>query len=111
MTPNLALFLSVSVVILNTDIILMNAGLQSRHVQQAKPQYCSNVCMKVNAKLGGSNVFLANNDHPLFQKAPTILIGADVSHAAPGTNKASFASMVGSTDCKCPCPNGFNYPL
>jgi eukaryotic translation initiation factor 2C len=72
--------------------------LQSRHVQQAKPQYCSNVCMKFNAKLGGASCYLDKPSHPLANKEATILIGADVSHAAPGANKASFASMVGSTD-------------
>lgn len=28
--------------------------LQSKHVMSASPQYISNVCMKVNAKLGGA---------------------------------------------------------
>ncbi|KAL0638123.1 Protein argonaute [Maublancomyces gigas] len=72
--------------------------LQSKHVQQAKPQYCSNVGMKFNAKLGGATCYLDKNDHPLFGKDPSILIGADVSHASPGVVKSSFASMVGSVD-------------
>lgn len=76
----------------------MEIGLQSKHVAQAKPQYCSNVCMKVNAKLGGATCFLDKGDHPLFGKEASIIVGADVSHPAPGINKASFASMVGSTD-------------
>lgn len=78
----------------------MSPGLQSKHVQQAKPQYCSNVGMKFNAKLGGATCYLDKNDHPLFGKDPSILIGADVSHASPGLVKSSFASMVGSVDCK-----------
>lgn len=28
--------------------------LQAKHVMSASPQYISNVCMKVNAKLGGA---------------------------------------------------------
>lgn len=28
--------------------------MQSRHVMSASPQYISNVCMKVNAKMGGA---------------------------------------------------------
>jgi len=54
--------------------------------------------MKVNAKLGGTTCFLDKSDHPLFGKEASIIVGADVSHPAPGINKASFASMVGSTD-------------
>jgi len=80
------------------NIGVVSQCLQSRHVAQAKPQYCSNVCMKVNAKLGGTTCFLDKSDHPLFGKEASIIVGADVSHPAPGINKASFASMVGSTD-------------
>src|SRR5690606_35415441 len=58
-----------------------------------------NVAMKVNAKLGGSNHWISPLDTPFGKDSkPTILIGADVSHAAPGSEKPSFASMVGSMD-------------
>lgn len=56
--------------------------------------------MKFNAKLGGATCYLDKGDHPFFGKDPSILIGADVSHASPGMIKASFASMVGSVDRK-----------
>jgi len=83
----------------DTKIGMVSQCLQSRHVQQAKPQYCSNVAMKVNAKLGGSNHWISPADTPFGKGSkPTILIGADVSHAAPGSEKPSFASMVGSMD-------------
>ncbi|KAK9365990.1 Piwi domain-containing protein [Lipomyces kononenkoae] len=72
--------------------------VQLRHVEQAKPQYCANVDLKVNSKLGGTNVFLDKNCYPLYNKEPTIILGADVSHPAPGSGRASFASMVGSLD-------------
>ena len=72
--------------------------LQSKHVQQNKPQYCSNVCMKFNAKLGGASVYLHGDDNPLYRKEPALVIGADVSHSAPGHATTSYASMVGSTD-------------
>ncbi|KAK9467947.1 Piwi domain-containing protein [Lipomyces arxii] len=72
--------------------------VQLRHVEQAKPQYCSNVDLKVNAKLGGANTYLAPNSFPLAGKEATIVLGADVSHPAPGSGRASFASMVGSLD-------------
>lgn len=60
--------------------------------------------MKFNAKLGGATCYLDKGDHPLFGKDPSILIGADVSHASPGVVKSSFASMVGSVDCKSSTP-------
>jgi eukaryotic translation initiation factor 2C len=59
--------------------------------------------MKVNAKLGGTTCYLDRADHPLYGKEPTIIVGADVSHPPPGMAKASFASMVGSTDSKSLC--------
>lgn len=70
--------------------------MQSKHVEQAKGQYCSNICMKVCAKLGGySNDLVA---HPLAGKGNTMLLGADVSHASPANPTGSYASMVGSTN-------------
>lgn len=71
--------------------------MQSRHVEQAKPQYCSNICMKINAKVGGSSNALDKKSHPLYGTR-TMLIGADVSHASPTNTTASYASMVGSTN-------------
>lgn len=65
------------------------------HVRKASPQYCSNVCMKVNCKLGGqvSRVASANkNASPFFTK-PTMMIGMDVSHGEP-----SMAAMTFSMD-------------
>lgn len=62
--------------------------------------------MKVNAKLGGTTVYLDKASHPFFGQEPTMYIGADVSHGGSfggGSIKAaSFASMVGSTDGKFP---------
>jgi eukaryotic translation initiation factor 2C len=43
------------------------------HVQKAQPQYCSNVCMKVNAKLGGTTSKVASAK-PFFSR-PTMIIG------------------------------------
>lgn len=35
--------------------------LQAKHVMSASPQYISNVCMKVNAKLGGATCVARSN--------------------------------------------------
>ncbi|KAF3906153.1 hypothetical protein ABW20_dc0100583 [Dactylellina cionopaga] len=85
-----------------TQVGVVSQCLQSKHVEQAKAQYCSNVCMKVNAKLGGTTVFLDKTAHPFWGQEPTMYIGADVSHGGSfgggGMKAASFASMVGSID-------------
>ncbi|KAH8886492.1 Piwi-domain-containing protein [Thozetella sp. PMI_491] len=72
--------------------------LQSMHVKKAQPQYCSNVCMKVNSKLGGqtSRIPIAGNS-PTF-KVPTLIIGCDVSHGPVGGDLPSMASLTVSMD-------------
>jgi eukaryotic translation initiation factor 2C len=77
--------------------------MQSAHVMKAQEQYMSNVCMKINAKLGGSTsravgTTLAKIDKD-FMKIPTMIIGADVSHAAPGVqDQGSMAAITCSMD-------------
>ena len=54
------------------------------HVAKCQGQYISNVCMKFNAKLGGTTCRAVGptSAGPLGQfKVPTMVIGADVSHA------------------------------
>jgi eukaryotic translation initiation factor 2C len=87
------------------------------HVFKNQPQYHSNLAMKVNAKLGGTtcrvNLVGFRPDllrcpwetNPRLQasptghfKVPTMIIGADVSHAAPGSQAASFAAFTVSMD-------------
>ncbi|KAF9400454.1 Eukaryotic translation initiation factor 2C, partial [Podila epigama] len=86
-----------------TDTVIGVASqcLQMKHVKAAKTQYCANVCLKVNVKLGGSNADLGPNMMPFITSRPTIVIGADVSHPAPmDTTRPSIAAVVGSTDSK-----------
>ncbi|ESZ91253.1 hypothetical protein SBOR_8346 [Sclerotinia borealis F-4128] len=69
------------------------------HVSKAQPQYCSNVCMKVNAKLGGTTCKVADTKPPKpFFSRPTMIIGADVSHATPGSPQSSMACLTMSMD-------------
>ncbi|KAL1654443.1 Protein argonaute [Didymella pomorum] len=79
--------------------------LQAKHVMSASPQYISNVCMKVNAKLGGATCVaksaLIPRLNPKFASIPTMVVGADVSHPAPGAGSdqaASFAAITVSAD-------------
>ncbi|KAK2609741.1 hypothetical protein N8I77_003228 [Diaporthe amygdali] len=70
------------------------------HVKKCSPQYCSNVAMKVNAKLGGYTSRLAKVQ---FYTVPTMVIGVDVSHGGAGSVAlsgplASMAAMTMSMD-------------
>jgi eukaryotic translation initiation factor 2C len=59
--------------------------MQSKHVLSASPQYISNVCMKVNAKLGGATSIAKSTLSKLFPHCPksiTMLIVAS-SQAEP----------------------------
>jgi eukaryotic translation initiation factor 2C len=87
----------------DTQIGVITQCLQWSHVQRAQPQYCSNVAMKLNAKFGGYTVDLSPDCDKLTKgqnakskEVPTMLLGADVSHASPTNPDSSYASMVGS---------------
>lgn len=72
--------------------------------QRGRPeQYIANVMLKINAKLGGCNVnverYPMDAFNPAFSKLPHIVLGADVTHPAPGGgNRPSVAALVGSRD-------------
>jgi len=77
--------------------------MQAIHVVKAQPQYCSNLCMKINAKLGGSTsrvgVPKPLGPSKYFDKYPrTMIIGADVSHGSPGSPQGSMAALTMSID-------------
>ncbi|KAJ1324229.1 eukaryotic translation initiation factor 2C [Microdochium nivale] len=74
--------------------------LQGMHVKKNQAQYASNVVMKVNSKLGGATCKIAGPQPttPPFFQMPTMIIGADVSHASPGSSTASMAAMTMSMD-------------
>lgn len=71
----------------------------------ASAQYISNVCMKVNAKLGGATSVAKSSIipkiNPKAASTRTMVVGADVSHPAPGAGSgeaASFAALTVSAD-------------
>lgn len=68
------------------------------HVMKANAQYCSNVAMKVNAKLGGTTCKVVCPPTKPFFKGLTMVIGADVSHAAPQSPQGSMAALTVSLD-------------
>ncbi|KAG5948403.1 hypothetical protein E4U53_006296 [Claviceps sorghi] len=70
-------------------------------VAASNGQYHSNVCLKVNAKLGGATA----RTTPPWKSAtyfpkdrPTMIIGVDISHGAPGASTPSTAAMTMSVD-------------
>lgn len=89
----------------NTDCRfgILSQVVQRSHVMANSGQYHSNVAMKVNAKLGGST---SRTDPPWKNSGatyypanrPTMVVGVDVSHAAPGANTASVAAMTMNCD-------------
>ncbi|KIJ60652.1 hypothetical protein HYDPIDRAFT_43184 [Hydnomerulius pinastri MD-312] len=68
-------------------------------IARANDQYCNNVAMKINPKLGGVNAVPQSKVLAELKKAPFIIMGADVGHPSPGvTDQPSVASLVWSYD-------------
>jgi eukaryotic translation initiation factor 2C len=65
-------------------------------LQRANDQYFANVVLKINVKVTGPFANFKLNPREYFQE-PTMLLGCDVTHPAPGTSQPSIAAMVGST--------------
>lgn len=64
-----------------------------------KKQYCVNVCLKINAKLGGMNSFINPSQLLFVSESPTIILGASVIHPVPGdTSRPSIAAVTASID-------------
>lgn len=81
----------------DTVIGISSQCMQVKHVRSPKKQYCANIGLKINVKLGGTNNHLGANVMPYVTDRPTIIIGADVSHPAPtDTTHPSIAAAVGS---------------
>ena len=52
--------------------------LQSRHIGNAKSQYCLNLALKMNVKIGGVNMRV--KDLPFISMVPTLVMGGAVAH-------------------------------
>ncbi|PFH53507.1 hypothetical protein AMATHDRAFT_187505 [Amanita thiersii Skay4041] len=75
--------------------------MKSNKLFRANLQYWANVLLKVNVKLGGINLIPDQGSAALLTdpRNPTIVMGADVMHAAPGArNIPSYASLVANVD-------------
>lgn len=73
--------------------------VQAKNVNKTSPQTLSNLCLKINVKLGGVNSILVPSIRPKVFSEPVIFLGADVTHPPAGDNKKpSIAAVVGSQD-------------
>ncbi|XP_077508028.1 protein argonaute-2-like [Amblyomma americanum] len=63
---------------LRTQCVMDNNVIKKRNAA-----LITNLCQKINAKLDGINSLLPKEQPKIFQK-PVIIIGADVTHPAPG---------------------------
>ncbi|KAJ7949449.1 Argonaute family protein [Quillaja saponaria] len=81
---------------------LSELGIPTQCIAPTKlnDQYLTNVLLKINAKVGGMNSFLAVEHSPympLVSKSPTLILGMDVSHGSPGRSEMpSIAAVVSS---------------
>ncbi|KAI5983309.1 argonaute-like protein [Pisolithus marmoratus] len=75
--------------------------MKSSKCYRAKAQYYANVCLKINVKLGGINTIPDPQSVSILTdpRNPTIVMGADVIHRAPGSEgRLSFTALVGNVD-------------
>ncbi|XP_038052098.1 protein argonaute-2-like isoform X1 [Patiria miniata] len=73
--------------------------VQMKNVNRTTAQTLSNLCLKINVKLGGVNNILVPNQRPALFRQPVIFLGADVTHPPAGDDKKpSIAAVVGSMD-------------
>ncbi|WEW59523.1 hypothetical protein PRK78_004997 [Emydomyces testavorans] len=63
-------------------------------------QYCANIALKFNLKLGGTNHILDSSKLGIIGEGKTMLVGIDVTHPSPGSSSVapSVAAVVASVD-------------
>ncbi|GBG68507.1 hypothetical protein CBR_g3051 [Chara braunii] len=82
----------------DTSLHVVTQCVLAKNVGPAKLPYLANVVLKINMKAGGTN-FMLSQPPATLTSVPTIVIGADVTHPAPGEDMApSIAAVVGSMD-------------
>ncbi|KAL5070248.1 hypothetical protein RYX36_021135 [Vicia faba] len=88
--------------ICETNLGLISQCCLAKYVFKTHRQYLANVTLKLNVKMGGRNTVLLDAlswKIPLVSDIPTIIFGADVTHAESGDNNfPSIAAVVAFQD-------------
>jgi len=89
----------------DTVVDVPSQVILSNNIKKKNAMTCGNILMKVNVKLGGTNSVLRSSikasydpSFKFFMSRPAIIMGADVTHAGPGSRLPSIAAVVGSVD-------------
>jgi hypothetical protein len=84
----------------DTQLNIPTQCMLLKHARRPNKQYCANLCLKINLKLGGTNVSLGRQ-LAFVTARPTMVMGADVTHPGIGEmDKPSIAAVVASQDIK-----------
>ncbi|CAL5342360.1 unnamed protein product [Camellia sinensis] len=78
---------------------LSDFGIATQCISPTKinDHYLTNVLLKINTKLGGTNSLLAiehSSRIPLIKDTPTMILGMDVSHGSPGRSDIPSIAAV-----------------
>lgn len=68
--------------------------VQVKNVVKTSPQTLSNLCLKINVKLGGINNILVPHQRSAVFQQPVIFLGADVTHPPAGDGKKPSITAV-----------------
>lgn len=68
--------------------------VQAKNVNKTSPQTLSNLCLKINVKLGGINNILLPSVRPNIFREPVIFMGADVTHPPAGDRQRPSIAAV-----------------
>ena len=73
--------------------------MKSNNARKADMQTMANICLKINAKLGGTTAVIDKGIRSPILKRPVIIFGADVTHPSPrDSTTPSIAAVVASMD-------------
>ena len=78
----------------DTVLGLATQCIQVKNVNKTSPQTLSNLCLKINVKLGGVNNILVPNIRPKVFNEPVMFLGADITHPPAGDEKKPSIAAV-----------------
>ncbi|KAI6658442.1 argonaute 2 [Oopsacas minuta] len=88
----------------DSELGINSQCIKDKNLFKVSKSVIANICLKMNAKLGGINHIVEMSRTPSAElfKRPIMFLGADVAHPGPGTDQftPSIAAMVGSLDSK-----------